>query len=328
MNTESAPRARSGTAGAVVPRRRRLGARLLLLAAAALLPFGCCEAFLRLADPADFGELEDRERFSATVLEHVEVDGRRVLRLVPGAVGHYLGHEVRISRQRLRNPEVEVPKPAAVFRLVVLGDSVPFGWGVGEADPFPRRLEALLQQRPRRDGRRYEVVNAGSPGWGLAEEFHWLRDEGMAFAPDLVLHCIINNDVEPHPKAPPLFLGETLRRVRTLRLVERLADVLTKDRGCEPNTGLTPEMLVFALDQFHGLLAPAKVPYVVFDTVGLPPLAVEHAARLGVHRFDTVLSLEWQHRHQVTRSDFHPGPEGHRILAERALAAILPLLEP
>lgn len=310
------------------PRRRRLGLKLLLLALALLLPLLCCELFLQVADPGGFAELEDRERFSAAVLERVDLGGRPTLRLVPGVVSSYLGHEVRISEQRLRNRVVVVPKPADVYRVVVLGDSVPFGWGVAEDDPFPRRLETLLQQRPRRDGRRYEVVNAGSPGWDLTDEYFWLRDEGLAFAPDLVLHCIINNDVEPHPKAPPVWFGDGLRRVRTLRLVERIAEKVAGDRGFEPGTGLTPEMVVFALDQYQALLRPANVPYVVFDTVGLPPLAVEHAGRIGVHRFDTVLSLEWQHTYQVTPSDFHPDAEGHRILADRALAALVPLLEP
>lgn len=309
--------------------RRRIGVRLLALGVATLFALGCVELFLRVVDPGDFGELDDRERFSAAVLERVDLGGRSTLRLVPGAVASYLGHEVRISQQRMRNRPVAVPKPRDVYRVVVLGDSVPFGWGVGESDPFPRRLEVLLQQEPpRRDGRQYEVVNAGSPGWDLTDEFFWLREEGMALEPDLLLHCIINNDVEAHPKAPPLFLTEGLRKVRTLRLLERLADVVTSGRGDEPDTALTPAMIVFALDQFQGLCAPRHVPYVVFDTVGLPPLAIEHAAKIGVHRCDTVLSLDWQHEHQVTRSDFHPGPEGHRILAERALAAIRPLLQP
>jgi len=309
-------------------RRRRLGVKLALLTAALLLPLLCCELLLQVVDPGDFGELEDRERFSAEVLEKADLGGRSTLRLVPGAVSSYLGHEVRVSAQRMRNRVVEVPKPADVYRVVVLGDSVPFGWGVGENDPFPRQLERLLQQLPRRDGRRYEVVNAGSPGWGLTDEFFWLRDEGLAMAPDIVLHCVINNDIEPHPKGPPTFLGDGLRKVRTLRLLERIAEKVTGDRGDEPNTGLSPEMVVFALDQYQGLLRPANVPYVVFDTVGLPPLAIEHAAKIGVHRVDTVLSLDWQHAHQVTPSDFHPNAEGHRILAERAFAALQPLLEP
>jgi lysophospholipase L1-like esterase len=312
----------------VAKRRRRLGVKLALLLAALLLPLLCCELFLQVVDPGDFGELEDRERFSAEVLEKADLGGRSTLRLVPGAVSSYLGHEVRVSAQRMRNRVVEVPKPADVYRVVVLGDSVPFGWGVGEHDPFPRQLERLLQQLPRRDGRRYEVVNAGSPGWGLTDEFFWLRDEGLALAPDIVLHCVINNDIEPHPKGPPTFLGDGLRKVRTLRLLERIAEKVTGDRGDEPNTGLSPEMVVFALDQYQGLLRPANVPYVVFDTVGLPPLAIEHAAKIGVHRVDTVLSLDWQHAHQVTPSDFHPNAEGHRILAERAFAALQPLLEP
>lgn len=299
--------------------------RLAALGIAVLVPLVCCELFLRIVDPGNFAELEDRERFSAETLARTD-DG--VLRLVPGVTSSYLGHEVHISSQRLRNREVVVPKPAHTFRILVIGDSVPFGWGVGADDPFPRRMEVELEKWPRRDGKHYEVVNAGSPGWGLAEEFYWLRDHGMSMAPDLVLHCIINNDIEAHPKGPPMFLTDGLRKLRTLRLTERIAEKLTGDRGFEPNTALTADMVKFALDQFMGLLRPANVPYVVFDTVGLQPEAIEHGKAIGVHRVDTVLSLEWQHRYQVTAADFHPNAEGHRILAERALAALKPLLEP
>ncbi|MBL8728135.1 MAG: SGNH/GDSL hydrolase family protein [Planctomycetes bacterium] len=317
--------ATNATANGGVRRRRRLGPKLLLLGAALLLPLLCCELFLQLVDPGGFGELEDRERFSAEVLERTD---DHVLRLVPGVTSSYLGQPVQVSAQRLRNREVVVPKPADVYRILVLGDSVPFGWGVGEDDPFPRRLEAALRDRPRRDGRRYEVVNAGSPGWGLVEEYVWLRDQGMAFEPDLVLHCIINNDIDPHPMGPPLFLTETLRKVRTLRLLERIAQKFCSDRGNVPGSGVPPADVVMALDKFQELCAPKGTRYVVFDTVGLPAIAIEHAAQIGVPRIDTVVSEDWIHAHQVTPSDFHPGPEGHRIFAERALAGLQPLLEP
>lgn len=309
------------------PKRRRLVPKLVLLGIALLVPFVVCELFLQVVDPGDFGELEDRERFSAEVLEKAELGGDKTLRLVAGITSSYLGHPVHISAQRLRNAPVAVPKPDDVYRIVVLGDSVPFGWGIGEQDPFPRRMEALLRERPRHDGRRYEVVNAGSPGWGLVEEYVWLSTEGIALAPDLVLHCIINNDIDPHPIGPPLFLGETLRKVRTLRLIERIVQKLCSDRGNVPGTGVPPEMVVHALDQFQALCAPKGVHYVLFDTVGLPQLAIDHAARIGVPRIDTVVSEDWIHAHQVTPSDFHPGPEGHRIFAERALAGLAPLLE-
>jgi lysophospholipase L1-like esterase len=304
-------------------RRRSQGLRLCLAAAVALFAFGCFEVLMQVADPGGFAELEDRERFNAEVLAKGD-DG--ILRLVPG-VTSYLGHEVRISEQRLRNRVVATPKPANTFRVLVVGDSVPFGWGVGEADPFPVRLEALLRGQPRADGRSYEVINAGSPGWGVYEEFTWLRDHGMAFDPDLVVHCIINNDIEPGAKSPPLFLTPELRRVRTLRLLERIVEKVAGDRGTD-GPGLSPEVVNLALDEFQKLCAAAPARYVVFDLFGLAPATVEHAARIGAVHVACALTEQWVHAHQVTPHDYHPNSSGHAWLAERLFEALRPLLQP
>ena len=43
----------------------------------------------------------------------------------------------------LRSPEIRQNKPD--LRIVCLGDSVTFGWGVPEEDSYPRQLEHLLK---------------------------------------------------------------------------------------------------------------------------------------------------------------------------------------
>lgn len=305
------------------PRRRSLGLRLSLAAVVTLFALGCFEVLLQVADPGGFAELEDRERFNAEVLAKGD-DG--TLRLVPG-VTSYLGHEVRVSEQRLRNRIVVTPKPANTFRILVVGDSVPFGWGVGEADPFPVQLEGLLRGAPRADGKTYEVINAGSPGWGVYEEFTWLRDHGLAFEPDLVVQCIINNDIEPGAKSPPLFLTPALRKVRTLRMVERLVEKMAGDQGTD-GPGLSPEIVNQALQEFSKLCAGAKARYVVFDLFGLAPATIEHAARIGVVHVSCPLTDEWVHAHEVSPHDYHPNAAGHLWLAERLLEALRPLLQP
>jgi lysophospholipase L1-like esterase len=309
---------------ALVVKRRRVGVRLLVLTVAVLFALGCIEGILQVLDPGNFAELEERERFSAEILARGD-DG--VLRLVPGAASRYLGHAVAISAQRLRNPLLAVPRPTGIYRILVVGDSVAFGWGVEEEDAFPRRLERALQGQHRQDGRSYEVVNGGSPGWGLPEEYFWLRDRGMAFEPDLVLHCIINNDVDPLPKPPPLFLTPMLRHLRFLRLHERGAGALVGDRGTEPGSGLSPEQIVFALDNFQQLCAGKQVRYVVMDTVGLPQLAIDRCAQIGANYIDCRVSEQWIHDHQVTPTDFHPGAAGHEELTRRMLPALQALLQ-
>jgi lysophospholipase L1-like esterase len=306
------------------PRRRRLAPLLALSTGVVFVMLICFEVFLQVVDPGGFADLEDHERFSEELFRKGE-DG--ALHLVPGVTTSYLGREVKVSEQGLRNRIVEVPKPAGTFRILVIGDSVPFGWGVGEGEAFPAVLERLLREHSSADNRRYEVVNGGSPGWGFYEEFLWLHDRGISFEPDVVVQCIINNDVEPGLKAPPLFLTPSLRQVRTLRLLERIADVLTSDRGFD-GVYFTPDLVSRAIDEIQKVCSAAGARYVLFDLFGLAPPTIEHAEQVGVPRVACVLDDEWVHAHQVGRHDYHPNAEGHAWLAQRLFEGLQPLLKP
>jgi lysophospholipase L1-like esterase len=59
-----------------------------------------------------------------------------------------------------------------VHRLLVLGDSYAFGWGVPETDCFPRRLETRLGERlPEQN---VEVINAAIPGYSVYQQVRML----------------------------------------------------------------------------------------------------------------------------------------------------------
>ncbi|NNE42927.1 MAG: hypothetical protein HKN12_01850, partial [Gemmatimonadetes bacterium] len=73
----------------------------------------------------------------------------------------------RTNAWGLRNPPVD-PGAEGVTRLLVIGDSFAFGWGVPAEDAFPRRLEELLRER--HPDRRIEVVNAGIPGFSQFQQ--------------------------------------------------------------------------------------------------------------------------------------------------------------
>jgi hypothetical protein len=97
-------------------------------------------------------------------------------------------YHVTINSRGQRGPEREHAKPAGVRRVVLLGDSTAWGWGVDDTEAWPRLVEAEL-------GGAVEIVNLAVPGYGTDQELWALERDGLAYAPDLVLLAFVHNDV-------------------------------------------------------------------------------------------------------------------------------------
>ena len=96
-----------------------------------------------------------------------------------------------IGPQGLRDDAVAIPKPDDVCRILVLGDSVTFGFGVQRDQAFAHRLEVLFRDQ----GRKVEVLNAGVNGYSTYNELAFYEHHGREFDPDLVLVAFCLNDV-------------------------------------------------------------------------------------------------------------------------------------
>jgi hypothetical protein len=65
---------------------------------------------------------------------------------------------------------------------------------VRQEETYGKQLEATLNARG--DGKRYEVINAGTPGWGTEDERNFLLQQGLTYQPDVVLLDItLVNDI-------------------------------------------------------------------------------------------------------------------------------------
>jgi hypothetical protein len=74
-------------------------------------------------------------------------------------------------------------------RILLLGPSFAFGWGVNHEQTFAARLEAMLQGTPE-FGPNVEVINAGVPSLGPVAGLNWYRHVGHKFEPDLVIQFV------------------------------------------------------------------------------------------------------------------------------------------
>jgi|HubBroStandDraft_1064217.scaffolds.fasta_scaffold43258_2 lysophospholipase L1-like esterase len=113
----------------------------------------------------------------------------------------YIGVPVHINNVGLRGHDIAVPKPDGVYRIVALGDSITFGYGVPNEKTFPQDLERLLNQNLATSVH-YEVVNAGVPGTGLSYYEYFVRKQASQLNPDLILICMALNDITVYHPSP------------------------------------------------------------------------------------------------------------------------------
>src|SRR3989344_7830887 len=64
--------------------------------------------------------------------------------LAPNTSSEYADSIVKINSEGLRDYEYRIKKPDNTFRIVVLGDSMVFGYGLDLEDTFPKFLERKL----------------------------------------------------------------------------------------------------------------------------------------------------------------------------------------
>lgn len=95
-------------------------------------------------------------------------------------------------------------------RVVCLGDSVTFGWGLAEAASYPRQLAGLLG---------VEVINTGVPAMKPGSIAAWARQNLRGLKPSLVLFARRPDHQVPDP------WGDFQRAVRQVEQVARPARV-------------------------------------------------------------------------------------------------------
>jgi lysophospholipase L1-like esterase len=117
----------------------------------------------------------------------------------------YVGVPIRINNLGMRGADTTMAKPPGVFRILGVGDSITFGYGVEYDKTFLQVLERRLNSDS--GGKvHYEVLNAGIPATGLDYYTHVIEGSQAALQPDLILVCMALNDIDPalgpEPKEP------------------------------------------------------------------------------------------------------------------------------
>ena len=258
-------------------------------------------------------------------------DGFPFRELVPDAATTLCGRAVKINSLGLRDDPCEAAPPEGVVRLALLGASNDMGWGVAHEETYATQLEALLAA-PQRLGRKVEVVNLSVPGYTALEQLWAIEARALPLAPHALLFSVTLPDLRHE------LVGRLAARVRAGRELgwEFVRDVVARSGAVasdelpaaarklrpfarELTTGIFRELV--ALRERHG------VPIVVLalkleagDEVARElawAADAAHAAGLPVVRaFTACAPLLPTELYVDARTDHHPGPVGHRRIAE------------
>ncbi len=164
--------------------------RGLALGALALIVFYVVgESSVRLFD------VVDRLNGFPRRLYIVDADEPRY-RLRPGLDEVARGVRVRTNRQGFRGRELKDVPELGRERILVLGDSVAFGYRLEEEQAFPVLLE---QELAKRSPAPVEVLNAGVEGYNTRAELALLRKDGFRLQPRTVIVLFNLNDFDDTP---------------------------------------------------------------------------------------------------------------------------------
>lgn len=94
----------------------------------------------------------------------------------------------------LRDTEHSFKKPKNTYRILGLGDSFTYGYGVSFEQTYLYQLEKMLSHK-NSTGTNIEIIKAGMPGYWPEPERILLEKYGMQYMPDLVLVGFTPRDV-------------------------------------------------------------------------------------------------------------------------------------
>jgi lysophospholipase L1-like esterase len=343
-------------------RLRSLGLSILLATASALSTLAVMEVAARLAafrgdEHALLTPAPPPRRGSEVRMGQIlrpSSDRRIVYELFPDLSVIFLRVPLLTDGHGFRTHPRVRPTRCPRVRVVGLGDSVMFGWGVADADTYLTRIGETLEKTEPSVG--WSVLNTAVPGYNTVMEVETLHEKALRPLPDLVILNFVGNDLglpnfllarrdylsldrsflaefvrsrlggETGDLAPHLaFVPRDLRRWREGADADRIPAPYRGLVGMGPFERAMDELARLARqDGFEVVvLAHPEAPEFVRRAAAARTfLLVETGHRVQELARARGLSGAWEPPLSITAADPHPSPLGHALIAQ-ALAEAL-----
>lgn len=310
---------------------------LLLVAGSFFVALLIAEVALRILDPV---RPADRVEFI--------VDQETYWRVLPDQADPRQPR-VTVNTQGFRGTEDIGSRDTSRQRIFLLGDSYTWGSGINDNETYAAQLEALS------DGR-LDVINGGSPGWGMFQFQVRLERWIDELAPDVVVVFINTADILRQPYANEEQEREFLRRSTLRNNIRRISKIITVtvrlleryrlqrqnrqvanavpmnnvggvrpelyERLLAEDTSRLSDMVELTRQEGASLVLvawPQQIPTTDMFLAAMRAFADEHE----IQYVDMTATLaEHDYDSYTLPMDHHPSALGHRLIAERLLAVL------
>lgn len=113
---------------------------------------------------------------------------------------HEFSYTIKTNSMGYRMEEFPVEKPADEYRILMIGDSLTFGFGVEDNESFASLTKQRLNEYLKKNNitnKKIQVINAGFKDGKSPDSYYlYLKELGLKLNPDLIIvNYFINNDV-------------------------------------------------------------------------------------------------------------------------------------
>ena len=339
------------------PRRKRALARLALGLLATVVALGACELTLRifveasqppLGHPSfakgDGTPITFDEAVAQQLLVYVAPDGAQApprprRTWAPGqtfficyADAAQLRRDwfdargrvpVHINAFGLREREIALDKPAGQKRILCLGDSFTFAWGI----PIEKGWVRLLEGKLRASGKDIFTVNCGAAGTVCVDEYWWgLEHRFHGFDPDAVIVTLCLNDLIPSHGLT--VIGPS--HATGFRVLDLICGALGRNRlDLDPARDWVGELLALPKQQGEdaGLYHVTEKPFEAMWSQGVPQACLRAMKSWCDERKIPFMAILWPFLQGLGDGRPYPFQKLHDLIAADCKAAGIPFLD-
>jgi lysophospholipase L1-like esterase len=264
----------------------------------------------------------------------------------PNRSAHLMGVDVATNSKGLRDREIPYARTPGTLRVVMLGDSGTFGWGVKPEQSYSKLLEAMMAEK----GIKTEVVNTGVGNFRTIQEIEYFLTEAYKYNPDYVVVSYHFNDAErvPPHQAPNVFQRNCLSCVYIAGRFDTLLRRFSarpewseyylglyqdgKGEGWRDSKESFRKLRDYCKEHGIGVLI-ANIPEIHdvqnYKLQSITDLAHKMANEYG---FEFVDSRDWllpvdSPKLWISPTDQHPNVLGHQLIAEAIVSKLYPMAE-